>query len=141
MIQIVYVSAAFSPFTSEALKHLLRKARARNAVYNVTGMLLYHSGSFLQVLEGFEQSVDLIYNSIQRDPRHSQHKILVRQTIAVPEFQEWAMGFVDTSQWPVDTPGMVEYHRVLPQLSSASTEAKRYLRFFHQGLCRQSVGA
>ncbi len=136
MIQFVYSSAARNPFTPEDLKHLLQKARLRNSVYNVTGMLLYDAGSFLQVLEGPEASVDLIFASIKRDPRHLNAKTLSRQSIERPEFSDWAMGFADTSLWPTKPPGMVDYHQILPRLTAGSTEAKRYLRFFQEGLCR-----
>jgi hypothetical protein len=33
---------------------------------------------------------------------------------------------------------MIDYHRV-PQVATASTAAQRYLRLFHQGLCRQAT--
>jgi Sensors of blue-light using FAD len=137
MLQLVYVSAASAPFTSEALQVLLTKARLRNSVYSVTGLLLYHSGSFLQILEGAETGVELIYASIQRDARHTNPKILHRETISQREFGDWSMGFMDTSLWQLP-PGMIEYHRV-PQVATAPTAAERYLRFFHQGLCRQAL--
>ena len=137
MLQLVYASAATKPFSDDALTTLLTKARARNTFYSVTGMLLYHSGSFLQVLEGPEASVDLILSSIARDPRHKNTKILFRQTTREREFQDWAMGFVDTSSTATKATGMVDYYRTLPKLTVASTDAKKYLRFFQDGLCRQ----
>ena len=136
MIQFVYASAASVPFTPDLLTRLLQKARVRNSLYGVTGMLLYDAGSFLQVLEGPEAGVDLIFDSIKRDARHRNARILSRQSIDRPEFNDWAMGFADTSLWPAKLPGMVDYHRVLPKLTSGSTDAKRFLRFFQEGLCR-----
>ncbi len=139
MIQLVYASAATRPFSSNALTVLLDKARARNRFYDVTGILLYHNGSFLQVLEGPESNVERIFSSIERDPRHTENKVLVRQELQRREFGEWAMSFTDTAQLTQKPDGLVDYHRALPQLTSAATEAKRYLRFFQQGLCRQSI--
>ena len=139
MIQLVYASAACNPFTPGLLKSVLAKARARNTLYGVTGMLLYHSGSFLQILEGPPEGVQTIFGSIARDPRHTQTKTLLQKSIAVREFEEWKMGFADTSAWPQNLPGLVDYHRALPLLSNAPTEAKRYLHFFQQGLCRQAL--
>jgi hypothetical protein len=139
MIQVVYVSAAVSPFSADALKALLAKARIRNATYGVTGMLLYHSGSFLQVLEGHEADVNLIFSSILRDPRHAGTKVLHRQTIEYREFPDWSMGFYNTSRWPQEAPGLIDYRLALLKLSSAPSAAKHYLRLFQQGLCRQVV--
>jgi hypothetical protein len=137
MLQLVYISAASAAFTSEALRALLTKARLRNSIYGVTGVLLYHHGSFLQILEGPETGVELIYASIQRDARHSNPKILNRETILRREFEDWSMGFIDASRWHL-VPGMIDYHRV-PQVAPASTAAQHYLRLFHQGLCRQAT--
>ncbi len=139
MLQLVYSSAATEPFSAPALAKLLATARARNDLFNITGMLLYHSGSFLQVLEGPESGIDMIYRSIARDPRHTSTKVLVRQEIARREFEKWSMGFADTSASPQRPTGFVDYHRTLPSLSDASTRAGQYLRFFQQGLCRQLV--
>jgi hypothetical protein len=137
VIQLVYASAATRPFSPDDLEVLLEKSRARNRFYDVTGILLYHNGSFLQVLEGPELGVGTIFASIERDPRHRHSKVLVRQSLERPEFGDWAMSFTNTSLVLQRPSGLVDYHRTLPAMVSGATEAKRYLRFFQQGLCRQ----
>jgi len=139
MFQLAYASAATAPFTPEFLQLLLARARDANAAHGVTGMLLYHSGSFLQVLEGPQGAVERTFASIQRDLRHHRIKVLLRKSVDCREFADWSMGFIDTSPWHL-TPGMIDYHRV-PQAATASTAAQRYLRLFHQGLCRQVLAA
>jgi hypothetical protein len=139
LIQIVYASAAAEPFSADALKLLLAKARTRNATYGVTGMLLYHGGSFLQVLEGYEADVEIIFAFILRDPRHLNVNVLHRQTIQHREFPEWSMGFLSASGPPQKAPGLIDYRLALLNLNSAPTAAKRYLRLFQQGLCRQAA--
>ena len=52
MIQLAYVSNASRLMSSASLSMLLRQARASNKRHDITGMLLYKDGSFLQVLEG-----------------------------------------------------------------------------------------
>jgi hypothetical protein len=136
LFQLAYSSAARAPFTTDALQLLLVKAREANALQKVTGMLLYHAGSFLQVLEGPEAGVERIFASIQRDPRHHLIQVLFRNLTEDREFAEWYMGFIDTSNWHI-APGMIDYHRI-PQVATAPTAAQRYLRLFHQGLCRQA---
>lgn len=139
MFQLIYSSAAVTPFTQTDLSKLLDLARRRNTLFDITGMLLYHSGSFLQVLEGPESGIDMIYRSITRDKRHISHKLLNRQNVTRREFQGWSMGFADTTSSVARPDGFVDYHRVLPKMGDASTVARKYLGFFQQGLCRQTV--
>ena len=139
MIQLIYSSAAVTPFTPTQLSTLLDRARKRNDLFNVSGMLLYHDGSFLQVLEGPNDGVDTIYRSITNDKRHTSHKMLGRQVVLRREFEGWSMGFADTSSAVQRPQGFVDYHRALPKLGDASTVARKYLSFFQQGLCRQTL--
>ena len=139
MIQLIYASAATRPMSAGELEKLLERARTKNMLFQVTGMLLYHSGSFLQVIEGPEQGIEAIYHSISRDARHINPKILNQRSIRHREFEGWSMGFTDTSQALRRPAGFVDYHRTLPALADASSRAGQYLRFFKQGLCRQTV--
>jgi hypothetical protein len=138
VIQLIYASAATKPFTTPELDKLLERARLRNDLYSVTGMLLYHSGSFLQILEGPETNVDIIYEFIGRDPRHLNPKILLRQTIDRRDFSGWSMGFAETTNAFRRPAGFVHYYRTLPTLTDAPSRAAQYLRFFQAGLCRES---
>lgn len=139
MMQIVYISAATRDYTSQGLKLFLAKSRARNRLYHVTGLLLYHSGSILQVLEGPKSGVQRIYDSITQDTRHTNIKIVHSGPVTRREFKEWSMAFIDTSAWPEEVPGKVDYHRDVAKLASSSTAAGRYIRLFQQGLCRQAM--
>ncbi len=93
MFSIVYVSSAIQPFTQEELAELLQSSRKNNLAVGVTGMLLYKDGSFMQVLEGEQSSVQQVFNKISRDPRHRGVVVLLRQTIAARDFDDWSMGF------------------------------------------------
>ena len=93
LIRLVYVSHEVRPLTTADLDALLEESRRNNARLEVTGMLLYHDGDFMQVLEGEEEAVREIYRRIVADPRHSG--ILVLDDTPVPdrEFAGWWMGF------------------------------------------------
>jgi hypothetical protein len=54
MHHIIYLSRATGPFTEAQLQGLLTRARRRTTELAVTGVLLYGSERFLQVLEGEE---------------------------------------------------------------------------------------
>ena len=95
-MQLVYVSSATITFDDAALRELLKKAREKNSLVGVTGMLLHQKGTFLQVLEGVASVVDSVYARIARDPRH-RHVIMLsrRDDLVAPCFSDWTMGFVD----------------------------------------------
>ena len=138
MIQLIYASAATEPFSPAALRTLLQKARVRNTLYGVSGMLLYHSGSFVQVLEGKDDMVRMIHNSIVRDKRHTSIRTLSEQVVQQREFGSWSMGFADTSAAVNRPDGLVDYHRELAAVVDAGGRARKFLRFFQEGLYRQS---
>lgn len=60
-------------------------------------MLLHHSGSFLQVLEGEKEKVEALYDKIERDPRHGATLILVKET-GPRAFGDWSMGFAELDE-------------------------------------------
>jgi hypothetical protein len=76
MFHIVYASSALQLFTKPELQTLLEKARQNNAKLNVTGMLLYKDGNFMQALEGDMEVVTKLAGTIERDLRHKGVLIL-----------------------------------------------------------------
>lgn len=137
LIQVIYASAATAPFTPETLRVLLTKSRSRNTLYGVSGILLYHGGSILQVLEGLEESVNLILASVEKDSRHERIRYLSRGPIKNREFQAWSMGFVDPSAGFLRSAGYVDYGDMVRAMSDSASHARKLLRFFQQGLYRQ----
>ena len=95
MFSLVYVSTATTPFSLPELHDFLAKSRANNEMLDVTGMLLYKDGSFMQVLEGEESVVRKLYAKIASDPRHRGSFILLQGPIEQREFPDWSMGFRD----------------------------------------------
>ena len=98
MNQLVYASTASVPFSAEALRMLLTKARERNTALDVSGMLLHVNGSFLQVLEGEPAALATLFDRISADPRHAHVLTLLRREIEARNFPDWSMGFFDASK-------------------------------------------
>ena len=94
--RLVYVSAATTPFTDNELNELLTVARKNNHARGVSGMLLYHGGSFIQVLEGDQAEVETIFAKIEQDPRHENASVLLKGDVEERTFEAWAMGYVPT---------------------------------------------
>jgi hypothetical protein len=109
LIQLIYVSSAVRLLSEEELLELLAQAREVNHHRNITGMLLYGEGNFLQVLEGEEVDVDAVYAAIQQDPRHHHLLLIEREPIAVRNFADWSMGFHRMSADELREPGYANF--------------------------------
>ena len=93
MKYLIYLSTAVYLMTDTKLLELLNIAREKNKKHNVTGVLLYSEGTFLQVLEGMPEDVDLIFKEIERDRRHKNIIKLIDEPLAKRNFPNWSMGF------------------------------------------------
>ncbi|MGI9486521.1 MAG: BLUF domain-containing protein [Geminicoccaceae bacterium] len=144
VIQWVYASAASTPFDSSDLEDLLAKARANNEKVNVTGMLLYHDGSFLQVLEGEEDDVEAVVSKIKQDDRHCNVMKLYRGEIDAPNFADWSMGFCRPTN-AKDVPGFIDILRSVDThdlcVEGNGTRVKKLIDAFKEGRWRQKVAA
>jgi len=90
---IIYLSSAKSLYTNSDLTDILKTSRLNNASKNITGLLLYHEGSILQVLEGDKEVVMDLYSKIEKDERHYKIQKMVTGTSEERNFPEWSMGF------------------------------------------------
>ncbi len=90
---LVYVSLSTRQVSDADLTTLLESCRANNRKLDVTGMLLYRDGFYMQALEGEEQVIDELYGTIRRDLRHSDILLVYKETISERTFPEWSMGF------------------------------------------------
>jgi hypothetical protein len=73
-------------------------------------MLLYLKQSFMQVLEGDEQAVCDLYETIRQDKRHTDVTLLVSEENSARDFETWAMGFQNLDDLdPADLPGWTDF--------------------------------
>lgn len=93
LVQLVYVSSAAKLLDDAELDQILESSARNNEKVGITGMLLYAAGSFMQVLEGEEESVNSTFARVTADPRHSGVILIMKEAIETREFAEWAMGF------------------------------------------------
>lgn len=93
LLRLVYTSTAAQPFRETALEQLLEQCRRSNAVRDITGLLLFRDGRFLQVLEGPVEAVRRLVDTIADDPRHRAMRILLETPITVRLFSDWSMGY------------------------------------------------
>lgn len=95
---IVYISTAARPLSLDELEHLRSRAQARNLEQDVTGVLLYSGGTFMQYLEGPASGLSRVYGAIKADPLHYGVIDLLRGAIREREFAGWSMGLRDVGE-------------------------------------------
>lgn len=141
MIEIIYASAGRHLFTSKELTDLLARARTNNQAAGVTGLLLYHRGSFLQVLEGEGSVVQSLYERIEKDPRHNRCIVIKRSTVEERSFADWSMGFVEVST--AEANRLDGFNSFLQQghldLQARAEQIEKILERFRSGQWRQHV--
>jgi len=94
---ISYVSTAVFPLSELKLMELLTQCRTKNKKNNITGMLLYIEGTFIQTLEGEKKYIDELYEKILIDSRHKDIFKLLSGFWKERRFENWSMGFRSTS--------------------------------------------
>ena len=91
---LVYVSR-LAPVTGKPAEQLVREilnhAWARNALNEVTGILVFNKMWFIQALEGPFTAIEETYNRIMKDKRHSDCRVVYKQPVSVRSFGEWTM--------------------------------------------------
>ena len=94
LITLIYASRSTEYFHEHEIPDLLQQVRIANAKQEFTGMLLYisgFSGSFLQLLEGQPEMVDAVFSRILRDKRHTQVRLIARESLPERAFEGWTM--------------------------------------------------
>lgn len=103
---LVYISKAKELIQEDELVFLLDQSKRNNDIKQITGMLLYMEGSFLdsfkgrfiQVLEGEKENVDYVFNIIKSDDRHLAVVVLSEGILKERYFKTWSMGFRSLSE-------------------------------------------
>lgn len=76
----------------KSLKTLAELSASKNALVGITGLLLFGSGNYFQVLEGNQTSVKIVYERIRLDKRHTNCEVLFEQKVERRMFPDWHMG-------------------------------------------------
>ena len=110
MFFIIYTSYAAIDFNEDLLKSLLIQSRDRNKTMGITGMLFYFDATFIQLIEGDEEAVKLVYKDICKDTRHRNVVTLKQGELADRYYTNWSMGFKSIDNNELD---MIEAYRNL----------------------------
>jgi hypothetical protein len=96
LIQLIYISRSrLSEPIEISLAALQENADANNAGQDVTGLLVYSAGNFLQIIEGDDRVIEKLYDKICRDDRHTDVCRLCSHKIERRLFDRWHMGLIN----------------------------------------------
>lgn len=93
MHTICYVSSARSNITQDELTHIFNFTEDKNTSMNITGILLFESGKFLQVLEGEESLLKNLFEKIETDSRHNNIFVILNKKSKRKIFANYASHF------------------------------------------------
>lgn len=94
MNYILYLSSSTELLSEDQLAEILFISRKNNSIANITGILLYVEGTFLQLLEADKASIlDEVYSRIRTDRRHFNIMEMLRGSHEKRIFPDWSMGF------------------------------------------------
>jgi EAL domain-containing protein (putative c-di-GMP-specific phosphodiesterase class I) len=131
---LIYRSQLNTSCKSIGLEAIIEKAKRRNSELGITGILLFNGVDFLQILEGAEESVILLFHKIREDKRHQGVVELMRDYGPRRRFDNVGMILFDLR---VDTPRSV-LERVLrySKLDSYLTSDDRVFKFIQTYITR-----
>lgn len=95
MLSLIYTSKATTIVTAERVQRLSETSARNNRQLGVTGLLLYGSGHYFQVMEGEAEHVGRLFDRIQKDHRHEGCQVLHRQVTRKRCFSGWKTGMLN----------------------------------------------
>lgn len=125
---ILYVSDATKDFSNSDIEVLLDTSIEFNAKNDITGILLYRKGRFMQLLEGNNETVTNLYHKIYIDDRHKNCETLFSFDVPERNIETWSMGFLHIKEDEFNT----EYVDFVMQL--ANTKFKDNSVLLHEQL-------
>jgi len=131
LFYLIYVSAATVPIDDVELRQIFESSRRKNSAVDITGMLIYRGGLFMQMLEGPRREVLRAYGRITDDSRHNNLLVVLDGTTSKRVFPHWAMaGPPDESELSLDRDLMPVIHKMRNQSAEDSDHATAVLKAF-----------
>ncbi|MDO6821328.1 BLUF domain-containing protein [Zobellia sp. 1_MG-2023] len=120
MYTLTYESVAIPELNDRDIENILETARAFNSKHGITGCLIYHSGRFVQILEGPEEKVKYLYASIEKDNRHTKLNLFSEDNISERNFPHWGMAYYSVDEKNRGKSDLAQFNRNLTLLADLS---------------------
>ena len=73
------------------LNNIVKVAQQENAKHDITGVLFFQDGKFMQVIEGPEAKLRQLMHNIEADPRHDDIEYVIDTKVDFRGFSKWNM--------------------------------------------------
>ncbi len=95
--RLIYLSRSTLAAETRAaeLQAILNRSRKANHLAGITGILLSSRGYFCQVIEGMLQPLELLFETIQLDARHTDVTVLEFAAVQQRLFADWHMAHLN----------------------------------------------
>lgn len=92
---IAYISDYIGPpaLASQAAGDIVMVSKAQNPLHDITGVLFFTRGKFLQVIEGPEAELRQLMRNIEADRRHVNVQYVIDTPVQKRGFPQWNMDF------------------------------------------------
>ncbi len=106
LYQFIYISRITSVGLSGAstLNDIAETSITHNTDEDISGILCYGNGYFFQYVEGSEQALTNLKNSILKDGRHKDIKTLDFSAISERRFTGWSLRSIILERWMIKDP-------------------------------------
>ena len=98
LIHLIYVSTAVNELSKQDLNDIISSSIKNNGMLNITGILAFNEGRFIQFLEGSEFNVMKIFETIKKDYRHHGIDLVRKQKIPTRQYDDWKMRMISPEE-------------------------------------------
>ena len=99
--ELLYVSTMAPTSPISAVASIAATSRAWNAAHDITGVLIFDGIQFCQQLEGRQQEVIALFESISRDVRHTAVTLVYHGALPDRRFMNFSLAFTDVEDTEV----------------------------------------
>lgn len=93
LYRLVYVSIAAEELSEDDILAILYASQSNNEERYLTGFLAHNGDGFMQILEGPQEEVELIYGRILKDKRHRGVQQVIGESVDMRAFPNWSMNY------------------------------------------------
>lgn len=119
MKAILYTSKATSAESNasvpKSLPRILNKARKNNSANNISGLLIFRNGRYLQILEGPAARVEHLFKKIKSDKRHEDVLLINEFAIEKQSFKGTGMNLDSDGKYSQQLASFIEMHNEVLQ--------------------------
>lgn len=122
IFRLTYLSKPTASFTDADLDDIEDKSVGANNARDVTGLLIVHDDSILQILEGREEAVRELYAKIAKDSRHTISKVVCEREDEERLLLTWSMVVRETTNIPAEI--SEQYQQVYDELLDSESRTE-----------------